>query len=134
MRALRLAGGIRPGYAAAVLAFAADGLYLAVIAHQDTGITGRVVFVAASLAGAGAVAATAELLAGRAAGVAAAWAAATLCIWTLLGVFSIGLAVAPAGAFAVVALNRRRDPAFVVAAGIVAAALTAVAGLAWTPA
>jgi hypothetical protein len=134
MRALRIAGGIRPGHWAALLAFAVDGLYLAVIARQDTGITGRVAFVALSIAGAGAVCATAELIPGLAAGVAAAWAAATLWIWTLLGAASIGILVAPAGVLAVVALTRRRETAFAVAAGIAAALLTAVAGLAWTSA
>jgi hypothetical protein len=132
MRALRTTVGIHPGYAAAFGAFAVDALYLATITQQDTGITKRVVFVAASIAGAGAVCATAELRAGFAGGVAAAWAAATLWIWVVLGAFSIGLVVAPAGVFAVIALTRRRDRALPVAAGIVAALLTAAAGLVWT--
>jgi hypothetical protein len=51
----------------------------------------------------------------------------------VLGSASIGIAVAPAGVFAVVALTRRRETApLAVAAGIAAALLTAVAGLAWT--
>jgi hypothetical protein len=132
MRALRIARGIRPGYAAAVLALAVDGLYVAVIAQQDTGITSRVAFVAASVAGAGVVSATAELVAGLGGEVAAAGAAATLWVWTVLGILSIGLAVAPAAVFATGALMRRQQAAFGIALGIAAALLIATAGLAWT--
>ena len=134
MRALRIAQGLRPGYAAAVLASAVDGLYLAVISHQDTGITSRVAFVAASIAGAGAISAAAELAAGLKGGVAATWAAATLWTWTALGAFSIGLLVAPAAVLATVALTRRNETALAIAPGIVAAVLTAAAVLVWTPA
>jgi hypothetical protein len=133
MRALRIAHGLRPGYAAAVLAFAVDGLYLAVIAQQDTGVTGRVAFVAASIAAAGLACAAAESVVGLAGGVAAAWGASTLWIWTLLGALSIGLLGAPAGVLAVVALTRRRDTALAIALGIAAALLIAAAGLVWTP-
>jgi hypothetical protein len=134
MRALRIARGIRPGHAAALWAFAVDGLYVSLIAQQETGINGRVVFVAASIAGAGAACAAAELSDGFAGGVGAAWAAATLWIWTMLAIFSIGILVAPAGALAVAALTRRHTSAFAIASGIGAALLTAAAGLAWTPA
>ncbi len=134
MRAFCIAGGIRPGQLAAVLAFAADALYLTVISQQESGVNGRVAFVAASLAGAGAICATAEVVSGPGGGVAAAWAAATLWIWTVLGAFSIGLVLAPAGVFAVVALTRRQETTLAIAAGIAAALLTAAAGLAWTPA
>jgi hypothetical protein len=134
MRALRIARGIRPGYAVAVLALAVDGLYVAVIAQQGTGVTSRVAFVAASLAGAGMVCASAELVAGPASGVGAAWAAATLWIWTVLGSASIGLLIAPGAVLATLALTRRKGTALEVGAGIAAALLLAVAGLAWTPA
>jgi hypothetical protein len=131
MRALRV---FSPAHAAAFCAFAVDGLYLALISHQDTGITSRVAFVAASIAGAGAACTTAELVGGFAGGLAAAWAAATLWIWVVLGAASIGLAGVPAGILAVVALKRRRETTLAIAAGIAAALLTAAAGLAWTPA
>jgi hypothetical protein len=133
MRALRIAHGLRPGDAAAVLAFAVDGLYLAVIAQQDTGVTGRVAFVAASIAAAGLACAAAESVVGLAGGVAAAWGASTLWIWTLLGALSIGLLGAPAGVLAVLARTRRRDTALAIALGIAAALLIAAAGLVWTP-
>ena len=134
MRPLRVAIGLHPGYAAALCAFAVDGLYLAVIARQGDGIDSRVVFVAASILAAGVAAATAEGVGTVAAGVAASWAAATLWIWVLLGVFSIGLVVVPAAIFATIALMRRRAPSVVVAAGIALGVLTAAAGLALTPA
>ncbi len=132
MRVFRLAGGIRPGHAAAVLALSVDALYLVTIGQQNTGITSRVVFVATSIAAAGTACAATELLAGFAGGVAVAWAAATLWIWTLLGAASIGIAVAPAGIFAVMALTRRREKDLAIAAGIAAAFLTAAAVLVWT--
>ena len=134
MRALRIARGIRPGYAAAVLAFAVDGLYLAVISHQGTGLTSRVAFVSGSIAGAGAVCATAELVVGVWGDVAATAAATTLWIWMMLGLLSIGVAVAPSAVLATIALTRRPHATPGVALGIVAALLIAVAGLAWTPA
>jgi hypothetical protein len=123
---------IRPGYAAAICALAVDGVYLAVIHGQGNGGS-RVAFVACSLALAGVAAAAAERGASFAAGVAAAWAAGTLWIWALLGAFSIGLLVAPAGVFATIALTRRRAHPSVIAAGIALALLLSAAGLAWTP-
>ena len=134
MRVLRIPRGVPLGYAAALLAFAVDGLYLALIARQDTGWTSRIAFVAGSLAAAGTVCATAELCAGFAAGVGAAWAAATLWIWAVLAGASIGLLLAPAGVLATVALTRRAHGALAVAVGIAAALLVGAAGLAWTPA
>lgn len=130
MPAVRI--GVHPGSAAAVCAFAVDGLYLAFIAHQGDGIDGRVVFVAGSLAVGGLAAAAAEGMANPAGVLAAAWAAATLWIWAVLGGFSIGLLVVPAAIFATVALTRRRAPTATIASGIVLAFLTAAAGLAWT--
>jgi hypothetical protein len=127
MHALR----IHPAYVAAVLALAADGFYLAVIAQQGNGGS-RVAFVAASIAAGGVAAAAAEGVPSAAAGLAAAWAAATLWIWAFLGAASIGILIVPAGIFATIALTRRRASAFVIAPGIAIAFLTAVAGLAWT--
>jgi hypothetical protein len=132
MRALCIAGGIRPGQVAALLAFAVDGLYLALIAQQGGDAASRVPFVAVSIAGAGVVAATAELLPTVAGGPAAAWAAATLWIWTVLASASIGIAIAPAAVFATIALTRREAPSVAVTAGIGLGFLTAAAGLAWT--
>jgi hypothetical protein len=125
---------IHPGYAAAICALAVDGVYLAVIHGQGNGGGSRFAFVASSLALAGLAAAAAERGASFAAGLAAAWAAGTLWIWAFLGVFSIGLLVAPAGVFATIALTRRRAHPGVIAAGIALALLLAAAGLAWTPA
>jgi hypothetical protein len=132
MHALRGLRSVHPALAAAMLAFAGDGLYLVVIGQQGDGIGSRVVFVAASLAGAGAACATADLTAGAAGGVVAAWAAATLWVWVVLGAASIGLAIVPAAVLATVALMRRHAPDFAVAAGITAGVLLAVAGLVWT--
>jgi uncharacterized membrane protein YhaH (DUF805 family) len=123
---------IHPGYAAAFCAFAVDALYLVVISQQGGGGGTRVAFVAASIATAGAAAATAERCAGAAAGLSAAWAAATLWIWVVLGASSIGILVVPAGIFATVALTRRRAHPLATAGGIAFALLIAAAGLAWT--
>jgi len=130
MHALRR---IQRGHAAALCAFAVDGLYLALIAQQGDGGGSRVAFVAASIAAAGVAAATAEGSAALAGGLAAAWAAATLWIWVLLGALSIGILVVPAAIFATLALTYRRPHPLVIAAGIALALLVAVAGLAWTP-
>jgi hypothetical protein len=124
---------IHPGYAAALCAFAVDAVYLALIARQGEGGGSRVAFVAASIATAGVAAAAAESSTALAGGIAAAWAAATLWIWVVLGALSIGILVVPAGIFATIALTRRRAHPLVVAAGIALALLIAVAGLAWTP-
>jgi hypothetical protein len=130
MHALRR---IQRGHAAALCAFAVDGVYLALIAQQDDGGGGRVAFVAASIAAAGVTAAAAESSTVLAADVAAAWAAATLWIWVLLGALSIGILVVPAAIFATLALRCRRPHPLAVAAGIALTLLIAVSGLAWTP-
>ena len=132
MSTLRLARSIPPAPAAAVLAFAADGLYLALIGQQGNGASSRVVFVGASLAGAGAACVTADFAAGAAGGLAAAWATATLWVWAVLGLASIGIAIVPAALLSTVALLRRHAPDFAVAAGIAAGVLLAVSSLFWT--
>jgi hypothetical protein len=129
MHALR----VHPGYIAALCAFAVDGLYLATVSQQGTGITSRVVFVAASITTAGVAAAAAEGQAALAGGLAAAWATATLWIWAVLGALSIGILIVPAGIFATIALTRRRAHPLVIAAGIALALLIAAAGLVGTP-
>ena len=128
MHALR----IHPGYVAAACALAVVGLYLALIGRQDDVGQSRVAFVAGSLLAAGVAAGAAEGAESLNAGLAAAWAAATLWIWAFLAMFSIGILIVPAGLFATTALMRRRAPTLVVAAGIAVALLIAVAGLAWT--
>ncbi|HET9114978.1 MAG TPA: hypothetical protein VFN33_02675 [Gaiellaceae bacterium] len=130
MHALR----IRPGYTAAFCAFAVDAVYLVVISQQGNGGGSRVGFVAASIATAGVAAAVAEGCASFVAGLAAAWGAATLWIWVVLGAASIGIVVVPAAFFATIALTRRRAHPLAIAAGIAVALLIAAAGLAWTPA
>jgi hypothetical protein len=129
MQALR----VHPAYLAALCAFAVDGLYLALIAQQGNGGGSRVAFVAASIAAAGVAAAAAEGSTAIAAGLAAAWAAATFWVWVVLGSASIGILIVPAGIFATIALTRRRAHPLVVAAGIALALLIAVAGLVGTP-
>jgi hypothetical protein len=121
-----------PAYAAAVCAFAVDALYVALIAQQGNGIESRIVFLAGSLALAGVAALAAESMCAFPGGVAAAWAAATLWAWVLLGAASIGILVVPAAIFATIALTRRRAPPVAIAAGIAVALLTVVAGVAWT--
>jgi hypothetical protein len=122
---------IHPGYAAAVCAFAVDALYLALIAQQGNGGT-RVGYVAGSIAAAGVAAGAAEGMAAFTGALSAAWAATTLWVWVLLGVFSIGILVVPAAIFATVVLTRRQAPIVAITAGMALALLTAVAGLAWT--
>ena len=124
--------GFNPAYAAAVCAFAVDALYVALITQQGNGIDSRVLFVAASIGPAGAAALGAEGMSTFPGGVAAAWAAAMLWAWVLLGALSIGILVVPAAIFATIASTRRRAPALPIAAGIALALLTVVAGIAWT--
>ncbi|HZD87522.1 MAG TPA: hypothetical protein VE088_05910 [Gaiellaceae bacterium] len=132
MRALRLGAGFPPAYAAAVLALAVTGVYLALIATQGDRPGSRVPFVAASIAAAGMAAGAAGRRMGRAGGLAGGWAAATLWIWAGLGAASIGILVVPAAVLATLALVRLRAPAAPVTAGIALAFGIAVAGLVWT--
>ena len=124
--------GFNPAYAAAVCAFAVDALYVALIAQQGNGIGSRIVFVAGGLALAGVAAATAGEMCALPGGFAAAWAAAILWIWVLLGAASVGILIVPAAIFATIALTRRQAPAVAITSGIALAFLTAAAGLAWT--
>jgi hypothetical protein len=133
MRLPRIAVLVHPAYAAAFCAFAVGGLYLAVIAQQGNGGS-RVAFVAASLAAAGVAAAASAGSDALPASLAAAWAVTTLWIWVVLGLASIGILIVPAAVPATVALTHRQAPAAAVAAGMALGFLTAVAGLAWTPA
>lgn len=129
--------GTRSWYAlaAAAIALAVDALYLVIIANEGEGelTSGRVLFVAGCVAGA-AVALTWGLALGpRARALLFAAAAAILVVWTLLGAFSIGILLAPAAVFAVLAAagvgsGSRRDSVLAVLGAVVLVA----AGLALT--
>ena len=129
--------GTRSWYAlaAAAIAVAVDALYLVIIANEGEGelTSGRVLFVAGCVAGA-AVALTWGLVLGpRARALLFAAAAAMLVVWTLLGAFSIGILLAPAAVFAVLATatvgsGSRRDSVLAAVGALVLVA----AGLALT--
>ena len=129
--------GTRSWYAlaAAAIAVAVDVLYLVIIANEGEGelTSGRVLFVAGCVAGA-AVALTWGLVLGpRARALLFAAAAAMLVVWTLLGAFSIGILLAPAAVFAVLAAaavgsGSRRDSVLAAVGALVLVA----AGLALT--
>jgi hypothetical protein len=129
---MRAVLGVHVAYVAAVCAFAVDALYVVPIAQQGNGMGSRVAFVAGSLAAAGVAIAVAQDSGRLADGMAAGWAVATLFIWMLLGAASIGILVAPAAIFAMIALSRLRATSFAVAGGVALALLTAAAGVAWT--
>ena len=134
MRACCAVLGVHVAYVAAFCAFAVDGLYIALIAQQGNGMGGRVAFVAGSLAAAGVAIALGQDSGKLAGGVVAGWAVATLFIWMVLGAASIGILVAPAAIFAMIALSRLRAHSLALAAGVALAVLTAASGLAWTAA
>ena len=120
---------------AAAIALAVDALYLVIIWQEGEGelSSGRVLFVAACVAGAAAALVWGVTLGGRARAILFAAAAAMLVVWTFLGAFSIGILLAPGAVFAVLAATRvgpalRRDS---VLAALGAVALV-VAGLALT--
>jgi hypothetical protein len=129
---MRAVLGVHVAYVAAVCAFPVDALYVVLIAQQGNGMGSRVAFVAGSLAAAGVAIAVAQDTGKLADGLAAGWAVATLFIWMLLGAASIGILVAPAAIFAMIALSRLRATSFAVAGGVALALLTAAAGVAWT--
>jgi hypothetical protein len=129
---MRAVLGVHVAYVAAVCAFPVDALYVVPIAQQGNGMGSRVAFVAGSLAAAGVAIAVAQDTGKLADGLAAGWAVATLFIWMLLGAASIGILVAPAAIFAMIALSRLRATSFAVAGGVALALLTAAAGVAWT--
>ena len=131
MRALPIAAGFRPAAAAAVLALVVDCVYLAAIVSQGEGGS-RAGLVSASLAGAAAAAFGSQALARRGRTLALAWAAATLWLWSLLGLASIGLLIVPAAVLATVALTRAVAGRLELTAGVALALVVAAAGLAWT--
>jgi len=120
---------------AAAIALAVDALYLVIIQNEGEGelTSGRVVFVAGCVAAAALALVWGAARGGRARGILFTAAAAMLVVWTLLGAFSIGVLLAPAAVFAVLAAAgvgsaSRRDAAL---AAFGAVALVA-AGLALT--
>jgi hypothetical protein len=116
---------------AAAIAVAVDALYLVIIWSEGEGelASARVLFVAACLAAA-AIALVLGLRAGlRARAILFSAAAGMLVVFTFLGAFSIGLLLAPAAVFAVLASSQvgsasRRD---VLLAGLAPVALIAAA-------
>jgi hypothetical protein len=103
---------VQPGWwqalIAAAIAIVVDALYLAIIWSEGEGelTSARVLFVAACLAGA-ALALVWGLRVGlRARAILFAAAAGMLVVFTLLGAFSIGLLLAPAAVFAVLASSQ----------------------------
>jgi hypothetical protein len=65
-------------------------------------------------------------------GVLLGWAAGTLWLWTLLGLASIGLLIAPAAALALYALLRAPGGRLAPLVGAAAAVVVATFGLSWT--
>jgi hypothetical protein len=119
---------------AAAIALVVDALYLVIIWQEGEGelTSGRVLFVAACLAGAALALTWGLVLGRRARGILFAGAAAMLVIWTFL-TMSIGLLLAPAAVFAVLAASgvgshSRRDSALAALGAVVLVA----AGLALT--
>lgn len=96
----------QPGWwqalSAAGIAFAVDALYIAIIQSEGEGelSSGRVLFVAACVAGAAIALISAQFLAPRARAIVLTGAAAMLAVWAVLGSFSIGLLLVPAAIFA----------------------------------
>ena len=121
--------------AAAAVALAVDALYLVIIWHEGEGelTSGRVLFVAACVAGAAAALVWGATHTGRKRTIAFTAAAAMLVVWTLLGALSIGMLLAPGAVFAVLAASAagsgsRRDAALAATGAVVLVA----AGLALT--
>ncbi len=96
----------QPGWwqalSAAGIALAVDALYIAIIQSEGEGelSSGRVLFVAACVAGAAIALVSAQFLAPRARAIVLTGAAAMLAVWAVLGSFSIGLLLVPAAIFA----------------------------------
>jgi hypothetical protein len=87
---------------AAGIALAVDALYLAIIHSEGEGelTSGRVLFVAGCIAGAALALICALFFAPRARAILFTGAAAMLCVWAVLGSFSIGLLLVPAALLA----------------------------------
>jgi hypothetical protein len=116
--------------AAAAGALGVGALYLTIIWQEGEGelTSGRVLFVAGCLAAAALALAWGLVFGPRGRAVLYAAAAAMLVVWTLLGALSIGLLLAPAAVFAVLAAasvdsgSRREAVLAAVAAVVVVAA------------
>jgi hypothetical protein len=120
---------------AAAIAIAVDALYLVIIWQEGEGelTSGRVLFVAACVAGAAAALVWGVTQSGRRRARAFAAAAAMLVVWTFLGAFSIGMLLAPGAVFAVLSASAagsgsRRDAVLAATTAVVIVA----AGLALT--
>ena len=121
---------VRPGWwqalAAAGIALAVDGLYLAIIQSEGEGelTSGRVLFVAACVGGAALALISALFLAPQARAIVLTAAAAMLGVWAVLGSFSIGLLLVPAAVLAAFAAGRvavePRREAWLAAVGVAA--------------
>jgi hypothetical protein len=99
-----VSGASRLGVAAGLLALGIDVLYLAIIRSEDGGFTGRVVFVAAAIAAAGACALIGATRSGAEARVLwLALATGALASLGYLGLFSIGLGLLVAAVLAGIA-------------------------------
>jgi hypothetical protein len=118
----------QPGWwqalAAAGIALAVDALYIAIIQSEGEGelTSGRVIFVAACLGGAGLALIFAQFVGPKARAILLTAATAMLGVWTVL-TFSIGLLLVPATVLAAVATGRAmtgaRRAAVVTAAAVV---------------
>jgi hypothetical protein len=109
---------------AAGIALAVDALYIAIIQSEGEGelTSGRVLFVAACLGGAGLALVSAQFVGPKARAILLTGAAAMLGAWTVL-TFSIGLLLVPAAILAAYAAGQvvaeARREAFLAAAGAV---------------
>jgi hypothetical protein len=109
---------------AAGIALAVDALYIAIIQSEGEGelTSGRVLFVAACLGGAGLALISAQFVGPKARAILLTGAAAMLGAWTVL-TFSIGLLLVPAAILAAYAAGHvvaeARREAFLAAAGAV---------------
>jgi len=93
---------------AAGIALAVDALYIAIIQSEGEGelTSGRVLFVAACIAGAALALVSALFLAPRERAILFTGAAAMLGVWAVLGSFSIGLLLVPAALLAAFAAGQ----------------------------
>jgi hypothetical protein len=131
MRALQLPPRLGAATLAGLLALAVDALYVAVIAAQGSA-GGREALVASTLAFAAAAAFAAPAVSDLPRAVLLGWAAGTLWLWTLLGLASIGLLIAPSAALVLYALFRTPGGRLAPLASAAAAVFVVTFGLSWT--
>ena len=131
MRALPLPPRLGAATLAGLLALAVDELYVAVVAAQGSA-GGREALVASTLAFAAAAAFAAPAVADLPRALLLGWAAGTLWLWTLLGLASIGLLIAPSAALALYALLRTPGNRLAPLASAAAAVFVVTFALSWT--